>query len=784
MKTTLAEPRARQRGWALLIVMSLAATGLMLVASTMTWSNENAAVTARNSEYFATTYAAEAATEKPLAAIVQDDQNYGEGLVLSKAATSAYSSLIPTPADGSYWTNYHFSGGTTPNAVIVNCINTATTNVLGPPYSGLQCVGATYEIIANAKNANSLYGITATVGQQVMLGQIPIFQFAIFYNDTLEIDPGAAMTISGNVHGNTNIYIDPGASLTFTGNVTATGILTLSANPSDPQNSGTSTTVTWGTNSTHAADQMSLNLPVGTNTAGNTTNVGASVNAILQVPAPGESPNSAIGTNRLYNQVDMIVSISNGNVITVTSGVDVNNAATTISNNQWSSFISTNMGTNGLFYNMRDGSEVAPVDISVGALRQWSATNTVLRPLLSSLRGASQADVQSIFVVDQRFLSNAVVTTNYSYTTNTSTVTSGSYPGTGTYLPPVTTNTTVTSAPAFPGAGTYIPPISSTNTTSTTTTNRPAGGTYVGSISTNTAGTTTASHPSSGTYQGSVTTNVTSTTTSSLPSPGTYTGTITTNKTHGTITGYTYNLITGYTYNLIEYTYNLISGYIFNAITGYTYAGITGVSTNASYLTNYVEYAEPGVVLTNGGTLPASGLSVVTPDPAYIVGNWNCTNNSGQGMTQTANVADTLPSAVYADAVTILSPAWKPNNPLGTASAATPDTVNAAILTGIVPSVANTYYSGGVENFPRFQENWSGVNFYYNGSMVEMFVSRIADSPWPGTGSPNNVYNPPNRNWSFDTNFTNPANLPPLTPRVIYLNRARWATLPPGSTSF
>jgi hypothetical protein len=749
MKTTPVKPRTRERGWALLVVMGLAATGLLLMASVITWANENAAVTARNSEYFTTTYAAEAATEKALGAIVQDDQNYGEGLVLTRSAASYYSTLIPTSSDNSYWTNYQFSGGTTNNIVIVECLNTSTTNVLGPPYTGLQSVGATYEIVANAKNVHSLYGIEATVGQQVVLGQIPIFQFAIFYNDTMEIDPGAPMNINGMVHGNTNIYVAPNATtLTFSNDVSATGTLNLSENPLDPTGQSAGTV---DFNGSHLADVNPLNLPVGTNVSGNTTNIGANVDAILQVPPAGESPSSAVGTNRLYNQVDMIITISNGNAITVTSGVGVNNAATTISNNQWSSFISTN----GSFYNMRDGTEVDPVDINVGALRQWSATNTVLAPLLTGIRGASEANVQSIYVVDQRFMSNAVIITNYTYTTNTTTKTTSSYPGAGTYFPPVTTNTALATASSFPGSGTYVPPILSTNTTTTTTTSYPAVGSYVGSVSTNTTLTTSSTRPSSGTYSGSITTN-------------------------GFGSGRTY------TYEALSYTYNVVSGYIYNGITGYTYAGITGTTTNVSYSTNYVEYAEPGIVLTNGGQLPANGLSVVTPDPLYIVGNWNVTNSSGQGKVQTYDVSDTLPSAVYADAVTVLSSAWNPNNNSasnslrGTGSAAAPDTVNAAILTGNVPS-NGTYYSGGVENFPRFQENWSGVNFYYNGSMVEMFTSQIANYPWPGTGT---VYNPPNRDWAFDTNFNNPSQLPPLTPRVIYLNRARWSSLAPGSTWF
>jgi hypothetical protein len=276
------------------------------------------------------------------------------------------------------------------------------------------------------------------------------------------------------------------------------------------------------------------------------------------------------------------------------------------------------------------------------------------------IRGAGQANVQSIFVVDERFLSNYVIVTNYTCTTNTVTLTTSSYPTSGTYISPVTTNTALTP--------------------------------------------------------------------------------------------------------------------------GYTYAAVIGVVTNLNYTTNLVEYAEPGVVLTNGATLPANGLSVVTPDPLYIIGNWNVTNNSGQGQLQTHDVSDTLPSAVFADAVTILSPAWNPNNSSNSISSRTaaPDTVNAAILTGIVPS-DGTYYSGGVENFVRLQEDWTGVNFCYNGSMVEMFQSQLANYPWPGTGT---VYNPPIRNWAYDTNFSNPTQLPPLTPKIIYINRARWSSLAPGATAF
>ena len=86
-----------------------------------------------------------------------------------------------------------------------------------------------------------------------------------------------------------------------------------------------------------------------------------------------------------------------------------------------------------------------------------------------------------------------------------------------------------------------------------------------------------------------------------------------------------------------------------------------------------------------------------------------------------------------------------------------------------------TYYSGGVENFPRFLEDWSGDTFTYNGSMVVMFYSQTSIGPWLGTGSTFGIYNAPTRNWTFDLNFLNPAKLPPGTPELRKLVRGNWS---------
>lgn len=193
---------------------------------------------------------------------------------------------------------------------------------------------------------------------------------------------------------------------------------------------------------------------------------------------------------------------------------------------------------------------------------------------------------------------------------------------------------------------------------------------------------------------------------------------------------------------------------------------------------------QSGVRLVNGHTLPQGGLTVATPNPLYVKGHYNAPAGP-PNYRGTSNTSNTRPASLVGDAITILSANWndtKGNTALeGGSRNADHTTVNAAILAGIVPS-DGVYYSGGVENFPRFLENWSGKTFTYNGSMVVMFYSTIATGPWTGTGPGPNVYNPPVRNWTFDLNFMDAAKLPPGTPQLLTMVRGSWSLIPPNTT--
>jgi hypothetical protein len=185
---------------------------------------------------------------------------------------------------------------------------------------------------------------------------------------------------------------------------------------------------------------------------------------------------------------------------------------------------------------------------------------------------------------------------------------------------------------------------------------------------------------------------------------------------------------------------------------------------------------ESGVRLINGQVLPALGLTVATPNPLYVRGHYNAPSSS----LGTTNTSTTVPASLVADSITILSGNWKnTNSSLGLSSRLANDTtINAAMVAGIVPT-ENGYYSGGLENFLRLLEDWTGKTFTFNGSVAALFRSQIANAPW---GASADVYISPVRNWGFDANFTDSSRQPPGTPEIRTLIRGSWTTVLANTT--
>jgi hypothetical protein len=167
---------------------------------------------------------------------------------------------------------------------------------------------------------------------------------------------------------------------------------------------------------------------------------------------------------------------------------------------------------------------------------------------------------------------------------------------------------------------------------------------------------------------------------------------------------------------------------------------------------------QPGIRLLNGAEIHRSdGLTVVSNDPAYVQGDFNNVNKKS--------------ASVFADAVNIISNNWDDANSSGDKSGrtATETTVNAAFIAGVNETDWGKY-SGGLENYPRLHENWSGITLTIRGAFVSMWDSQIATGDWQ-----NSSYDAPIRNWDWDTDFGSLDNLPTFTPYAVEIDRrASW----------
>jgi Tfp pilus assembly protein PilX len=181
------------------------------------------------------------------------------------------------------------------------------------------------------------------------------------------------------------------------------------------------------------------------------------------------------------------------------------------------------------------------------------------------------------------------------------------------------------------------------------------------------------------------------------------------------------------------------------------------------------------IKLINGGlgNIVAPGFTVVTENPVYVQGDWNA------GQAGFANNDGHVATSVIADAVTLLSNEWtdangyaNPYNP-GNRNRGTPAFYRLAIIGGkglAFAQPANTATDfgtdGGAHNFLRYLENGNqAVN--YRGSLATFFFNRQAVGTFKCCTT---VYGAPQRNYAFDTDFLNPAQLPPLTPVFRDLN--------------
>lgn len=180
----------------------------------------------------------------------------------------------------------------------------------------------------------------------------------------------------------------------------------------------------------------------------------------------------------------------------------------------------------------------------------------------------------------------------------------------------------------------------------------------------------------------------------------------------------------------------------------------------------------------NGGLnqLPTSGIAITSENPVYIQGNFNATAAS---VVAEPNV----PASVIGDSITLLSNNFRdtmtfqfPNDQ--TNRNATTTGYRFAMVTGKAipfpkPGWAGVEWGsdGGVHNFMKMLEDWSGQTLRYRGSMVSLYYSRQAIGIYRADA---NIYSPPTREYNFDSDFLTPSLLPPGTPMFRDINTLKF----------
>jgi len=168
-----------------------------------------------------------------------------------------------------------------------------------------------------------------------------------------------------------------------------------------------------------------------------------------------------------------------------------------------------------------------------------------------------------------------------------------------------------------------------------------------------------------------------------------------------------------------------------------------------------------GIRLKNGALFPAP-LTVASPDPVYVWGDYNAGNKTYPKQ----------PASIMTDAIDILSNSWDDTKSPGKLPHANPTIINAAIMTGACPTTAGSY-NGGFENLPRFHEKWDGSPATITGSFFYVWDSKYAEGKWAYGGD---RYIALSRDWNYDTMFDDPTKMPPFTPSVYYTRQVAWIT--------
>jgi hypothetical protein len=394
----LALNRRRTAGNGILLTFVLVNVALLslFIGGTMQRTANVSKLNERQRQYVENLSAAEAATEKIVSRMIMDFRKDGVGGIAT--ALSSYNQLAPTSAENPFWTNYTFMNAQgQANKTSVILVTNWAYAALSSQFEGLWGYAAHYRVVSNVRNVAGGEQVTVAAQQTIQPAQIPIFQFAIFYNSLLEFTWAAPMTVRGRVHANGDIYTGSAWSLTFNSAVTATGNI-IKKGWAGYSSGSMSGSITY--KDTKATNVPTLSLPIGTN------NSAASVREIIRMPTTSESMNSPMGTNRYYNKAEMVLLVSNSTVtaeIRQYGGFDASPTKVTwfTTNATAPSGLNYFLNMSNTFTDLRENKTIRTTQVDIGKYTRWAATNSLVTTKVGQSYGTNNVP-NILYVADFR----------------------------------------------------------------------------------------------------------------------------------------------------------------------------------------------------------------------------------------------------------------------------------------------------------------------------------------------------------------------------------------------
>jgi hypothetical protein len=617
----------------------------------------------------------------------------------------------------------------------------------GQMFGGLNAQQYVYTVLSSA--VNTLGDTEASVGAEFDVGYIPLFQFVAFYNNDLEINPGKPMTLNGRIHTNGNLYLGPDDNLTI---APATGSTYVQVTAGGDIERGRHDTTQCNTIPTLQVSNAS-NVPKTLSCIGSSTAVvpaatlanwgGTLQSHITSINVPQPSILQRGGTDNYWSNANLRIALILNTKWTIPSGssyphkiavLDSSGNIDTAKQTALENFIFQNPAPSASNFTNTRPIFYTDAPLNSNYCTSWTCTCTNARPDLCSTTPFPGAPIETCYCPNFQ-------------------------------IPYRADGTAVMTASQRVYASVMNSPGRVPTPTRAADTDPRRGGFY-----------------------------------------------------NWRERRWTY-LLNVNVHDLLQWNIDQGGPFFSPSIRPDATGGIVLYLTvyDANYpTTNPSPNLSPDASSTSFGfgvrvfgsqTLPFPSLSSLGNDPTgitiasdralYVQGNYNAPTGVGGVYNPTTGWQ---PSSIVGDVVNVMSSNYfQPAAPAGTCTNdcqsnrdlsdpsrnALATTINAAFLAGVDTTTGSdgSGYNGGLENYPRFHEDWNTIAFNYLGSFVSLGTPSTVTGRWCGTGgayaggaltSSCNIYNPPSRTWNFDPNFQNAAYLPPYTPRFVYVQQIRF----------